>query len=234
MAKNSAIPVTNRLLTALPAEEYKRLLPYLEIVSLKLKQVLYEPREPIRHIYFPNNGIVSLLSVLEDNASVEVATVGNEGLIGLPVFQGVGTTFSKAIVQLAGDAMRMEAEVFIDLVAPGSPLYSLLQRYTYALMAQMAQSVACNRRHCIEERCCRWLLICHDRAGSDKFPLIQEFMAQMLGVRRASVTVVFGMFQKAGLIHHSKGTMTILDRQGLEAASCECYKIVKEFDCLIG
>lgn len=233
MSTNPPIPVANGLLAALPPEEYKRLLPHLEPVSLKLKQVLYGPRELIGHVYFLSSGIVSLLTVLKDDASVEVAMVGNEGMVGLAVFQGVGTTPSKAIVQLAGDAVRMKAEIFIDLVTPGSPLHNLLQRYTYALMAQMAQSIACNRRHCVEERCCRWLLMVHDRVKSDEFPLIQEFMAQMLGVRRASVTEVFGILQKAGLIHHSRGMMTILDRQGLEAGSCECYRIVKdEFDCL--
>jgi CRP-like cAMP-binding protein len=172
---------------------------------------------------------------MEDGTVVELATVGNEGMVGLPVFLGGDTMPLKAFVQIPGDAMRMKADVFKDSVNQGSPLHGLLQRYTQALFNQVAQSTACNRVHSIEERCCRWLLMTRDRVESDGFPLTQEFLSQMLGVRRPSVSVVAAILQKAGLIRYSRGRITILDREGLEAAACECYAIIKqEFDRLLG
>lgn len=229
------IPAKNRLLATLPREEYERLLPNLETVSLTLKQVLYEPNELIKHVYFPTHGVGSLLNIMEGGMVVEVGTVGNEGMIGLPVFLGADKIPQQAIVQIPGDGMRMKADVFKDSVNQGSPLHGLLQRYTQTLFNQVAQSAACNCIHSIEERCCRWLLMTHDRVQSDEFPLTQEFLSDMLGVRRASVSVVAATLQKAGLIRYSRGAITILDRENLEASSCECYRIVKdEFDRLLG
>jgi CRP-like cAMP-binding protein len=225
----------NRLLAALPREEYERLLPHLELVPLEYKQILYQPNEPIDYVYFPNNGVASLLTIMENGDAVEVGTVGNEGMVGLPVFLGAKTIPGQAIVQIPGDGLRMRVDVFQNKVTSQSPLYNLLQRYTQALFNQIAQSAACNRLHSIEERFCRWLLMTQDRVGKDKFPLTQEFLSQMLGVRRASVSVVASTIQRAGLITYTRGKITILDREGLEAASCECYAIIKEeFERLVG
>lgn len=235
MSERPRIAVENRLLSALPNDEYQRLFPNLETVSLAFKQALYEPREPIEYVYFPRRGVViSLLAVMADRTIVEVGMVGNEGLVGIPVFLGVETTPFKAIVQMPGNALRMKVDVFKHSVNWGDQLQSMLHRYTYTLMSQISQSLACNsRRHSVEQRCCRWLLMSHDCLDSDSFPLTQEFLSQMLGVRRASITVVVGRLQKLGLLRHHRGQMTILNRQGLEAATCECYKLIKEeFDRL--
>ncbi|MBD2130378.1 Crp/Fnr family transcriptional regulator [Microcoleus sp. ZQ-A2] len=221
-------PGENRLLAALPSEIKARLEPNLERVSLPFKEVLYEPREVIEYVYFPINAVVSLLTIVEERTLAEVGLVGNEGMVGLSVFLGIEATPFKAIVQVPGEAMRMKADVFKDFVNPDSPLYSLLLRYTHALMCQISQSAACNPNHSVEERCCRWLLMTCDRVQSDQFPITHEFLSQMLGVRRAGITVVAGMLQKAGLIRYSRGQMTILDRPGLEAVSCQCYRLVKE------
>lgn len=226
--------IQNRLLSALPSSEYDRLLPYLEPVSLANKRIIYAPNEPIKYVYFPNSGVVSLVNLTEDGGTVEAATVGNEGMVGIPVLLGADKMLGQAIAQIAGDAMRMKVDVFKREVPPGSLLHNLLLRYTQALINLISQSVACNCRHSVEERCCRWLLLCQDRVQSNQFFLTQEFLAQMLGVRRASVSVVASILQRAGLISYSRGQMTILNRQGLAAASCECYRIVKdEFDRLL-
>lgn len=228
-------PIGNRLLAALPPEEYKRLLPHMETVPLALKQVLYVPNQTIEYVYFPNNGVCSLIVIMEDGSSVEVGTVGNEGMVGIALFLGADRLPSEAFAQVAGNAMRMKADVFKREVFPGSPLHNLLQRYTQTLFNQVGQSAACNRLHCVEERCCRWLLMTQDRVGSDRFPLTQEFLAQMLGVRRASVSAIAAKLQKAGFISYSRGIITIVDRKSLETVSCECYKVVKqEFDRLLG
>ena len=235
VSQDPLIPPKNRLLAALPLEEYERLLSNLETVSLTLKQVLYEPNVPIQHVYFLNHGVVSLVNIMEDGRVVEIATVGNEGMIGVPVFLGTDKTPHQSVVQIPGDAIKMKADVFKDSVSQGGSLQSLVQRYTQALFNQIAQSAACNRIHSIEERCCRWILMTHDRVGSDQFLLTQEFLCQILGVRRPSVSVVTAILQKAGLINYSRGRMTILDREGLEASTCECYRIVQaEFDRLLG
>ncbi|NMG21338.1 Crp/Fnr family transcriptional regulator [Brasilonema bromeliae SPC951] len=228
-------PNENRLLAILPTEEYKRLLPHMESIFLPLKQILYQMNEPIEYVYFPKNGIVSLVTIMEDGATAEIATVGNEGMIGLPVFLGTDQIPGQAFSQIPGESMRMKAEEFKTFVTPDSPLYKLLQRYTQTLFNQVAQSAACNCLHCIEKRFCRWLLMTHDRVQSDEFLLTQEFLAQMLGVRRASVSQVASIFQKAGIISYSRGQMRILDRTGLQAASCECYaKVKQEFERLLG
>ena len=232
MSLSISLPILtqNQLLTALPRKIYTRLLPQLETVPLVFKQVIYQPKELIQHVYFPLSGVVSLLTVLADGTETEVGMVGNEGIAGLSVFLGIDTTSSKALVQIPGDAIRMRTYDFKAELLDGT-LHNLLQRYTHTLIGQISQSVACNRHHSVEERCCRWLLMCHDRAQSDHFPITQEFLSHMLGVRRASVTVVASMLQRAGLISYSRGHMTILDRPGLEEVTCECYESVKaEFD----
>lgn len=225
----------NKLLSALPQQEYERLEDHLEFIRLPFKSVLYEPNQPIDYVYFPMSGVFSMVTITEEGETVEAVTVGNEGMIGIPVLLGVEQIPLQAIVQVAGDAMRMRTEVFKREVTPQSRLYGLLLRYIQALISQLSQTVACNRLHSVEERCCRWLLMCHDRVQVNDFFLTQELLSQMLGVRRASVSVVAAILQKAGLISYSRGNIQILDRQGLEAASCECYRVVKtEFDRLLG
>lgn len=235
MSPNSRNSVGNKLLAALPREEYQRLLPYLEPVSLSLRQVLYAPNEPIKYAYFINTGVGSLLNVMEDGQSIEAASVGNEGMIGVPLLLGTTQIPNETIVQVPGDGWRINADVFKAEVYWSSPLHTLLLRYTQMLMNQISQTSACNRLHSVEKRCCRWLLITHDRVESDQFPLTQEFLSIMLGVRRASVSEVAATLQQAGLIDYHRGIIKIRDRQGLEAACCECYRSVKqEFDRLLG
>lgn len=236
MSLSTSLPILaqNKILTALPYESYILLLPKLENVPLVFKQVIYKPGELIQHVYFPLSGVVSLLTILADGTETEVGIVGNEGVTGISVFLGVDATSIKALVQIPGDAMRMRTSDFKAALLNGA-LHNLLQRYTQTLIGQISQTVACNSNHSVEERCSRWLLMCHDRAKSDHFPITQEFLSHMLGVRRASVTVVAGMLQKAGLISYSRGRMTILDRPGLEEVSCECYeRITLEFDGVFG
>ena len=234
MSKVLRTQIKNQLLSALPREEYERLLPNLEAVSLTPKQIIYAPNESIEYVYFPNNGIISLVNFTEDGSTVEAATVGNEGMAGIAVLLGADRMISEAVSQVPGDGLRMKTVVFKREVTPGSPLHNLLLRYTLALLNLISQSVACNRQHSVEQRCCRWLLLCQDRVQSNEFPLTQEFLSQMLGVRRASVSVVAAILQRAGLIRYSRGKITILDRQGLEASSCGCYRVVKdEFDRLL-
>lgn len=231
MSDPDQTPIENRLLAALPHEAYLRLLPNLEYVPLVFEQVLYQSRETIKYVYFPNHGVISLLTVMSDSTKGEVGLVGNEGMSGLPIFLGVDITPLEAFVQIPGDAMRMEAGVFKESVNQGDPLHDLLQRYTYSLMFQNSQIAACNCYHEVAERCCRWLLMSHDRVHSDSFPITHKFLSRMLGVRRASVTVVANKLQQAGLIRYNRGEMTIIDRLGLEKASCECYGLIKsEFD----
>lgn len=218
----------NRLLAALPGDEYTRLSPYLEAVALTFKQVLYASNEPIEYVYFVTEGVGSLLQYMSDGAAVETATVGNEGMVGLPVFLGVDATPGLAMVQIPGAALRMSSEVLRREVVPGSPLHALLHRYTQALMVQMAQGVVCNRLHPIDARCARWLLQTHDRVPGNEFPLTQEFLAQMLGARRAAVNEVAGELQQAGLIRYTRGSITVVDRQGLEEVACECYAIIRD------
>jgi CRP-like cAMP-binding protein len=212
----------NRLLASLPKRERDCLLPNLQPVTLRFDEVLYEPDGLIRYIYFPTSSMVSLLLVLEDGTISEVGRVGNEGLIGLPVFLGENTSRTRAFVQIPGEALRMKAQVFRQSCQAG-PLATLLLRYTQALMNHFSQVTACNNRHSIQQRLCRWLLITHDRIQADQFELTQEFLSQMLGTHRESITVVAGALQKSGVIRYSRGKLTILDRRGLEAASCECY-----------
>jgi CRP-like cAMP-binding protein len=217
----------NRLLAALPPDEYARLAPSLETVALTLKQQLYASEQPITHLYFPVEGVVSLVQGDLDGQVVEVATVGNEGMVGLPVFLGQESTPGEAFVQIVGAAQRLSAAVFRREVGPGTPLHALLHRYTQALMVQMAQNAACNRLHPIDVRCARWLAMTRDRVPTDTFALTQEFLALMLGTRRAAVSEAAGALQEAGLIRYARGVITILDREGLEAAACACYGIIR-------
>ena len=232
---SSRNPVGNNLIAALPQQEYERLLPHLEPVSLPIKLVLCEPNEPIKYAYFLNSGATSLLNLLQDGQTIEAATVGKEGMIGVPLLLGTTQIPLQVIVQIPGDALRMKADVFKAQVYAGCPLHTLLLRYTQTLMNQISQTAACNRLHSIEERCCRWLLLSHDRVESDSFPLTHEFLSYMLGVRRASVSEVAATLQKSGLIDYRRGRITIRDRKGLEAAACECYQSTKqEFERLLG
>jgi CRP-like cAMP-binding protein len=229
------VPGKNRLLAALPRDEYDRLHTNLEKVSLPLKEILYEANGPIAHVFFPLNGVVSLVISMEGGFTLEVGTIGNEGMVGTPVFLGSESSPTRAISQVPGEALRMEATVFQEEMKRDGLLYGLVQRYTQAMINQISQSTVCNRRHSVQKRMCRWLLMSHDRVGTDEFQLTQEFLSQMLGVRRPTVSAVAGILQKAGLLTYRRGRMTILDRKGLEAASCECYQVVREeLDRLLG
>jgi CRP-like cAMP-binding protein len=228
-------PSANRLLAALPWAEYLRLLPYLEPVPLPFRQRLYDAHKPIPYVWFVEHGVVSLVRVTQEGTLIEIAVIGCEGLVGLPVFLGTGSALVQALVQIPGAGLRMRATVFRREVPAGSPLHDLLLRYTQTLFNQMAQGMVCNRLHSIAQRCARWLLLTHDRVDADQFLLTQAFLAQMLGVRRASVGMVAGKLQKAGLIRYSRGVITVLDRPGLEAAACECYRIIEaEYDRMLG
>jgi CRP-like cAMP-binding protein len=200
----------------------------METVSLNFQQIIYAPNQSIDYVYFPNSGIISLVNITEDGRTIEAAMVGNEGMAGIPVFLGADRMPGQAISQVVGNALRMKADVFKYEVTPDTSLYNLLLRYTQALLNQISQSVACNCLHSVERRCCRWLLMCHDRVRSDQFTLTQELLSQMLGVRRASVSEVAATLQKEGLIRYNRGKITIRDRLGLEATACECYRVVKE------
>jgi CRP-like cAMP-binding protein len=237
MAKRRRIHVRgeNRLLADLPRDEYDRVRAHLQKVSLPLKDILYEANGPIPHVFFPLHGVVSLVILMDGDVSLEVGTIGNEGMVGTPVFLGSGSSPTRAISQVPGEALRMETKVFQEEMRRGGSLYGLVQRYTQAMINQISQSTVCNHRHSVRKRMCRWLLLSHDRVGVDEFPLTHEFLAQMLGVRRPTVTAVAGTLQKAGLIRYHRGELTVLDRKGLEAASCECYEVVaKELHRLLG
>ena len=228
-------PSANRLLAALPQAEYLRLQPYLEPVPLPYRQSLYDARQPIPYVWFLERGVVSLLRVVQEGTLIEIAVIGHEGMVGLPVFLGTGSALAQALVQIPGAGLRMRATVFQREVLAGTPLHDLLHRYSQAYINQVMQGVACNRLHSIAQRCARWLLQTHDRVDADQFLLTQAFLAQMLGVRRASVGMVAGKLQKAGLIRYSRGVITILDRPRLEATVCECYQIIEaEYKRLLG
>ena len=217
----------NRLLSALPRKEYQRLLPELEQVTMRFAEVLYEPGARIRHVYFPNDSVVSLLAEVADRSTLEVGIVGNEGAAGISVFMGVDTSPHRAIVQGAGTAVRMKASVMREESEGASPLHHLLLLYAHSLLTQVSQSAACNRFHMVEARLARWLLMSGDRLGSADFLLTQDFISDMLGVRREGVSKAAGVLQKNALINYSRGHIKILDRAGLEAVSCECYGIIK-------
>ncbi len=228
------IPRQNHLLAALPDESYERLLPHLELVQMPLGEVLYESGIQMRHVFFPTTSIVSLLYVMEDGASAEIAIVGHEGVVGISLFMGGESTPSRAVVQSAGEAYRLPGKILKAEFERGGPLQHLLLRYTQALLTQMAQTAVCNRHHTLDQQFCRWLLLSIDRLESDELVMTQELIANMLGVRREGVTEAAGNVQKAGLIKYHRGHITVLDRSGLEARVCECYAVVKkEFDRLL-
>ncbi len=218
----------NHLLDALPTLDYKRLEPHLEHVALDLGEVLYEPGGRMRYVYFPTTAIVSLLYVMKNGASAEIAIVGNEGILGISLFMGGESTPSRAVVQSAGDGYRMKTALLKEEFVRFGVVMRLLLRYTQALITQMAQTAVCNRHHAIDQQLCRWLLLSLDRLSSNELTMTQELIANMLGVRREGVTEAAGKLQSAGLIRYRRGTITVLDRVGIEARSCECYHVVKK------
>jgi len=227
-------PRQNDLLAALPAADYERLLPHLEQVPLELGRALYESGSHQGYVNFPTTSIVSLLYVMEDGSSAEIAVVGNEGLVGIALFMGGESTPSRAVVQSAGYGYRLRAGVLQSEFARGGALQHLLLRYTQALITQMAQTAVCNRHHAVEQQLCRWLLLSLDRLPSNELIMTQELIANMLGVRREGVTEAAGKLQAEGLIHYSRGKITVLDRPKLETRVCECYVVVKrEYDRLL-
>ena len=213
----------NKLLAALSDESWSRIEPHLEPAHFSLRELVWDTDSPIRRVVFPRTCVISLIVPLKDEQPVEAATIGFEGLSGVPVVLGATSSHSIAIAQIPGEAATVPVSAFRALLDEDPALRGLLLRYAQVLLDQTSQSVACNRRHSMEERCARWLLTTHDRVWGRQFPLTQEFLAQMLGVRRASVTVAAGILQKAGFIQYSRGRVTIVDRAGLEKSSCECY-----------
>jgi CRP-like cAMP-binding protein len=234
MSQSTLEPVGNRLLARLPEEEMERLLPNLEHVSFVLGEVIYESGGQQSYIYFPTTAIISLLYMMENGSSAEMGVAGNEGLVGIALFMGGDTVPNRAIVQSAGDALRMKTKVLQDEFARGGMFQRLLLRYTQALMTQMSQTAVCNRLHTVEQQLCRWLLLSRDRLNSDELVMTQELIANMLGVRREGVTHAAQRLQENGLISYARGHIRILDRSGLEVAVCECYGVVKdEYDRLL-
>jgi CRP-like cAMP-binding protein len=234
MTERTHSPGRNQLLASLPGAEFSRLERHLELVSMQLGDVLYESGSQLSHVYFPTTSIVSLLYVMEDGSSAEIAVVGNEGVVGVALFMGGETTPSRGIVQSAGDAYRLRGQDLKQEFLRAGELQHLLLRYTQALLTQMAQTAVCNRHHSVDQQLCRWLLLSFDRLPSNELTMTQELIANMLGVRREGVTEAAGKLQKAGLIRYNRGRITVIDRRGLEARSCECYAVVKkEFDRLL-
>jgi CRP-like cAMP-binding protein len=234
VALASHSPHQNHLLAALPTSDYQRLASHLELVPMKLGEVLYESGGQLRYVYFPTTSILSLLYVMEDGASAEIAIVGNEGILGISLFMGGESTPSRAVVQSAGHAFRLKAALLKNEFGRFGPTMHLLLRYTQALITQMAQTAVCNRHHSVDQQLCRWLLLSLDRLQTNELSMTQELIANMLGVRREGVTEAAGKLQDAGLISYQRGRITVVDRPGLEARSCECYQVVKtEFDRLL-
>jgi CRP-like cAMP-binding protein len=230
----AADPRQNRLLAALPDAEWARWLPQLEAVDLPLGKVLYESGSKLTHVYFPTSSIISLLYVMEDGASAEIAVVGDEGIVGISLFMGGESTPSRAVVQSAGKGFRLNASLMLQEFNRAGPVLHLLLRYTQALITQMSQTAVCNRHHSLDQQLCRWLLLSLDRLQSDELVMTQELIANMLGVRREGVTEAAGHLQKAGLIRYQRGHITVLDRHKLEQRACECYAVVKnEYDRLL-
>ncbi|MDP1538359.1 MAG: Crp/Fnr family transcriptional regulator [Burkholderiales bacterium] len=225
---SSNSPNQNHLLAALPTVEFERLQPHLELVPLALGDFLYEPGEQLQHAYFPTTAIVSLHYVMESGASAEAAGVGNEGVVGISLFMGGDSTPSSAVVQTAGYAYRLECSLLMKEFNLGSFLQQLLLRYTQALITQMIQTAACNRHHSVEQQLCRWLLLTLDRLPAGELVMTQELIASMLGVRREGITQAAGELQRAGVIRYRRGHIAVLDRNGLETRSCECYGVVRK------
>ncbi|MGJ5629117.1 Crp/Fnr family transcriptional regulator [Nostoc sp. CALU 1950] len=235
MSENTLKPQVNKLLAALPASDYERLVPHLKLVSLPTRQVIYEPGKPITQVYFPQNAVVSIVTSMKDGSMVEVGIVSNEGMVGIPIILGGNTTTTKAFVQVSGIGMQMDADVLKTEFDRGGAIQNLLLRYIRAVYSELTQGCACNRLHTLEERLARWLLTVSDRLESENFPLTQEFIAQMLGVRRSGVTVAASTLSRAGMIRYQRGQINILNRENLEATSCECYRVIQnEFARLLG
>lgn len=234
MELGAETPRQNQLLAALPAGEWDRLRPQMELRPLPLGHVLYEPGSVMRHVYFPTTSIISMLYVMEDGSSAEIAIVGNEGIVGISLFMGGETTSSRAVVQSAGHAYRVPGQHLKEEFFRAGPFQRLLLRYTQALITQMGQTAVCNRHHSVEQQLCRWLLMSLDRLPSNELRMTQELIANMLGVRREGVTESAGRLQKLGLIQYNRGHIVVVDRAALEAHACECYAVVKkEFDRLL-
>jgi CRP-like cAMP-binding protein len=224
---------TNRILAALPSGEREMLRPHLEALPLPVRMSLYDTDRPIPYVYFIHRGVASMTTSMNEGLLVEIATAGPEGVVGMPVFLGADQVAHQAFMQIPGEGARIAAETFRRVLQRCPMLHRLLLRYTLALLSQIGQNAACNRAHSVEERCARWLLMTQDRVGEPSFPLTQEFLAQMLGVRRPTVSIAAGMLARAGVITYMRGQITILDRAGLEAAACECYRVITdEFDRL--
>jgi len=221
-------PLQNHLLAALPEAEWQRWQPELEWVDMPLGQVMYESGRELSHVYFPTTAIVSLLYVMEDGASAEIAVVGHEGIVGISLFMGGGTTPSRAVVQSAGQGFRLKAALMKNEFNRAGPVMHLLLRYTQALITQMAQTAVCNRHHSLDQQLCRWLLLSLDRLDGSELVMTQELIANMLGVRREGVTEAALKLQKLGLIRYARGHISVLDRPGLEARTCECYEVVRK------
>ena len=230
---SSGDPRKNRLLAALPEAEWQRWLPQLELVEMPLGQVLYESGVKLSHVYFPTTAIVSLLYVMENGASAEIAITGNEGIVGISLFMGGESTPSRGVVQSAGQGFRLKAKMIKEEMTR-APVLHLLLRYTQALITQMAQTAVCNRHHTLDQQLCRWLLLSLDRLEGNELKMTQELISNMLGVRREGVTESALKLQKAKLIRYARGHITVLNRAGLEKRSCECYAVVKkEYDRLL-
>ena len=235
IARTRIDPGRNPLLAALPPEERELLEPGLEPVELTLKLTLEEPGRPIAHIWFPSHGVASMVAEMADGSMVEVATIGREGFVGLPLILDAPATANRTFVQIPGKGDRIPSAAFKALLPRLPALHRLMLRYTLTVVTQIAQGSACNRLHPIEARCARWLLMTHDRVDGDVFPLTHEFLSVMLGVTRPSVSIAAGMLQRAGLVRYARGVVEVLDRPGLEAASCECYQIITDsFRRLVG
>ena len=225
----------NHLLEALPDEDLKRIKPHLEIVSLKLGHVLYESGDKMSHIYFPTTAIISLLYIMENGGTAEIGIAGNNGLVGMALYMGGETTTSRAVVQSAGESLRLKKKDLLDEFRRGGIFQDVLLRYAQSMMTQISQTAVCNRLHTVVQQLCRWLLINHDQLPADTLVMTHDLIANMLGVRREGVTVAAGFLQDNGYIKYSRGTVTILDRKGLEKVACECYQVVSnEYDRLLG
>ena len=235
VSRKAAPPLANRLLGLLPPRDYRRLRRHLHRVPLAYRQSLYRANKPIEFVYFIETGVGSLVNTMANGQAAEVGTIGNEGLVGLPLLFGDNRAPTSVYVQVPGAGLKMKATLFTKELARSASMRTVMLHYAHAFFNQVAQSAACNHFHSIEQRCCRWLLMTHDRMQSDEFLLTQEFLAMMLGVQRTGVTVAAGALQRAGFIRYNRGNVTIIDRRSLIRHSCECYGVSKrEFDRLLG
>lgn len=219
--------ITNRFLAVLPSDVLERLGPLLELVELVPRRAIYDVGAPVTHVYFLNRGLVSLVKTMHDGRTVEIGAIGIDGMVGVFALHGIAPSIWECIVQSAGTAVRVKVEAVRSEMARSAAFRDLVQRYTHVFMSELAQNAACNRLHSLEERCCRWLLIAHDSALSDTFPLTHEYLALMLGVQRSGLSLTASVLQKAGLIRYTRGRVTVTDRRGLEAAACECHQAVR-------